>query len=29
METDIAAYNYRYMYFPGDSRRFPWMIFYQ
>lgn len=29
LETDIAAYNYRYMYFPGDSRRYPWMIFYQ
>ena len=29
METDIAAYNYRYMYFPGDSEKFPWMIFYQ
>lgn len=29
MHTDIAAYNYRYMYFPGDSRRFPWMMFYQ
>ncbi len=29
LETDIAAYNYRYMYFPGDGRRFPWMIFYQ
>ena len=29
METDIAAYNYRYMYFPGDRRRFPWMMFYQ
>lgn len=29
METDIAAYNYRYMYFPGDGRRFPNMIFYQ
>ncbi len=28
-ETDIASYNYRYMYFPGDSRRFPDMIFYQ
>jgi beta-galactosidase len=27
--TDVAAYNYRYMYFPGDSRRFPNMIFYQ
>ena len=29
LETDIAAYNYRYMYFPGDGRRFPHMIFYQ
>lgn len=29
MHTDVAAYNYRYMYFPGDSRRFPWMMFYQ
>lgn len=29
LETDIAAYNYRYMYFPCDSRRYPWMIFYQ
>lgn len=28
-ETDIASYNYRYMYFPGDRRRFPNMIFYQ
>ncbi|MGN1262556.1 MAG: glycoside hydrolase family 2 TIM barrel-domain containing protein [Prevotella sp.] len=28
-ETDIASYNYRYMYFPGDGRRFPNMIFYQ
>ena len=28
-ETDIQAYNYRYMYFPGDGRRFPWMRFYQ
>lgn len=27
--TDIAAYNYRYMYFAGDSRRFPGLIFYQ
>lgn len=27
--TDIAAYNYRYMYFPGDAKRFPDMIFYQ
>lgn len=29
LATDIASYNYRYMYFPGDSRRFPDMIFYQ
>ena len=29
LETDVAAYNYRYMYFPGDSRRFPNMMFYQ
>ncbi len=29
LETDIASYNYRYMYFPGDARRFPWMMFYQ
>lgn len=29
LETDIAAYNYRYMYFPGDRRRFPNLIFYQ
>lgn len=29
MITDIQAYNYRYMYFPGDRRRFPDMIFYQ
>ncbi len=29
LETDIAAYNYRYMYFPGDGRRFPRMVFYQ
>ena len=29
MITDIQAYNYRYMYFPGDGRRFPWMKFYQ
>ena len=28
-ETDIASYNYRYMYFPGDSRRFPHLMFYQ
>lgn len=29
LETDIASYNYRYMYFPGDRRRFPNLIFYQ
>jgi len=29
MQTDIQSYNYRYMYFPGDGRRFPWMKFYQ
>ncbi len=29
LETDIAAYNYRYMYFPGDSKRFPHLMFYQ
>lgn len=28
-ETDIASYNYRYMYFPGDSKKFPHMMFYQ
>lgn len=27
--TDIASYNYRYMYFPGDGERYPNMIFYQ
>lgn len=27
-ETDIASYNYRFMYFPGDARRFPDMKFY-
>ena len=29
METDVASYNYRYMYFPGDGRRFPHLTFYQ
>lgn len=29
LETDVAAYNYRYMYFPGDAKRFPKMMFYQ
>ncbi|MBQ7420309.1 MAG: DUF4982 domain-containing protein [Prevotella sp.] len=28
-QTDVQSYNYRYMYFPGDGRRFPWMTFYQ
>ena len=27
--TDLQAYNYRYMYFPGDHRRYPYMTFYQ
>jgi beta-galactosidase len=29
MVTDVQSYNYRYMYFPSDGRRFPWMMFYQ
>lgn len=29
METDVQSYNYRYMYFPGDGQKFPWMTFYQ
>ena len=29
LATDVASYNYRYMYFPGDSKRFPNMMFYQ
>ena len=29
LKTDIQSYNYRYMYFPGDGKRFPWMTFYQ
>ena len=29
METDVASYNYRYMYFPGDGKRYPHMMFYQ
>lgn len=29
LETDIASYNYRYMYFPTDAKRNPKMIFYQ
>lgn len=28
-KTDIQSYNYRYMYFPGDGKRYPWMTFYQ
>ena len=27
--TEVNSYNYRYMYFPGDSRRYPEKIFYQ
>lgn len=27
--TDIQSYNYRYKYFDGDGRRFPWMTFFQ
>lgn len=27
--TDVQSYNYRYMYFPGDGQKFPWMTFYQ
>lgn len=27
--TDVASYNYRYMYFPGDGERYPNMMFYQ
>lgn len=29
MHTDVQSYNYRYMYFPGDGEKFPWMTFYQ
>ena len=29
LETDIASYNYRYMYFPIDGRNYPNLIFYQ
>ena len=29
LETDIAAYNYRYMYFPTDGRKYPNLTFYQ
>ena len=27
--TDIQSYNYRYMYFPGDGEKYPYMRFYQ
>lgn len=27
--TDVQSYNYRYMYFPGDGAKYPWMTFYQ
>lgn len=29
IETEINSYNYRYMYFPGDSKRYPEKTFYQ
>ncbi len=29
MHTEVQSYNYRYMYFPGDGEKFPWMTFYQ
>ncbi len=29
MVTEVQSYNYRYMYFPGDGEKFPWMTFYQ
>ena len=27
--TEVNSYNYRYMYFPGDSKRYPEKMFYQ
>ena len=27
--TEVNSYNYRYMYFPGDMKRYPEKIFYQ
>lgn len=27
--TEVNSYNYRYMYFPGDSKRYPEKTFYQ
>ena len=29
IETEVNSYNYRYMYFPGDSKRHPEKTFYQ
>lgn len=29
LETEIASYNYRFMFFKGDAARYPNMIFYQ
>lgn len=29
IETEVNSYNYRYMYFPGDSKRYPEKAFYQ
>ena len=29
IETEVNSYNYRYMYFPGDSKRYPEKTFYQ
>ena len=29
IETEVNSYNYRYMYFPGDGKRYPEKTFYQ
>ena len=29
VETEVNSYNYRYMYFPGDMKRYPNKTFYQ
>ena len=29
IQTEVNSYNYRYMYFPGDSKRYPEKTFYQ
>ena len=29
IETGVNSYNYRYMYYPGDSKRYPEKTFYQ